>query len=204
MSDPGHAFGSLRKPTELAKTWGTDEFFTQLLHLTGAQVGLLRHCTKEQFAPLVFAFAGRMETASPELNGEEKSTSCYSSALPSIRSAFNSPALNAQSGVKATFSPGHAEQALLEKKGPQTNKTAGFVCEQTVNCDGVSFNLQIHLSTKCQLQIDRADQKNEYLFQGLTRYPQDTGYLVTYSVNIQGWLTQLSQGICSQLSALLS
>lgn len=101
--------------------------------------------------------------------------------------------------MKAAFSPGRAEQALSKKKGLQTNKPAGFVCEQTVNCDGVSFNLQIHLSTERQLQIDRADQKNEYLFQGLTRYPQDTGYLVTYSVNIQGWLTQLSQGICSRL-----
>ena len=123
-----------------------------------------------------------------------------SSALPSTRSAFNSAALNTQSGVEAAFSPGRAEQALSEKKGPQTTKTAGFVCEQTVNCDGVSFNLQIHLSTERQPQIDCADQKNEYLFQGLTRYPQDTGYLVTYSVNIQGWLTQLSQGICSRLS----
>lgn len=90
---------------------------------------------------------------------EMRSTSCYSSALPSIGSAFNSPALSAQSGVKAPFSPGCAEQALSKKKDPQTNKTAGFVCEQTVNCDGVSFNLQIHLSTERLLQIDCADQK---------------------------------------------
>lgn len=148
LPDPGHGFGSLRKLAELAKTWGTDGSFTQLFHPTGARVGLLHHCTKEQFAPLAFAFASPMETASPEPNGEERSTSCYSSALPSIRSAFKSPALKAQSGVKAAFSPGHAEQALSKKKGPQTNKTAGFVCEQTVNCNGVSFNLQIHLSTE--------------------------------------------------------
>lgn len=105
--------------------------------------------------------------------------------------------------MEAAFSPGRAEQALSEKKGLQTNKPAGFVCEQTVNCDGASFNLQIHLSTERQQQIDRADQKNEYLFQGLTRHPQDTGYLATYSVNIQRWLAQLSQGICSQLSPRL-
>lgn len=135
-------------------------------------------------------------------NREEKSTLCSSSALPPVRSAFASPALNAQSGVRAAFSPGRAERALSEKKDPQTNKPAGFVCEQTVNCDGASFNLQIQLSTEWQPQIDRADQKNEYLFQGLTSYPQDTGYLVTYSVNIQGWLTQLSQGICSRLRFL--
>lgn len=158
LSDPGQGLGSLRQLAELVKAWGTDGSFTQLLHLTGARVGL-HHCTKEQFAPLVFAFASPMETASPEPNGDERSASCYSSALPSIRSAFSSPALNAQSGVKAAFSPGRAEQALSEKKDPQTNKTAGFVCEQTVNCDGVSFNLQIHLSTERLLQIDRADQK---------------------------------------------
>lgn len=40
LPDPGHGFGSLRKLAELEKTWGTDGSFTQLLHLTGAQVGL--------------------------------------------------------------------------------------------------------------------------------------------------------------------
>lgn len=90
-----------------------------------------------------------------------------------------------------------------KKKGRQTNKTAGFVCEQTVNCDGASFNPQIHLSTRPQQRIDSADQKNEYLFQGLTSYSQDAAYLVTYSVNIQRQLTQLAQGIYCLIIALL-
>lgn len=155
-------------------------------------------CTKEQTAPL--AFASPMETASPgEWRGEEH---CVPAQLSSVPSAFASPALNARSGVRAASSPGRAEQAPSEKKDPQTNKPAGFVCEQTVNCDGAPFNLQIQLSTEQQPRIDGAEQKNEYLFQGLTSYPQDTGYLVTYSGNIQGRLTQLSRGICSRLRFL--
>lgn len=133
---------------------------------------LLRHCTKKQLAPIVFAFASPVETASPEQNGDERSTSHYSSALPSTRSAFNSPALDAQSGVKAAFSPGRAEQALPKKKGPQTTPAAGFACEQTVNCDRVPFNLQIHVSTARRLQIDRADQNTSICFKGSPDIPK--------------------------------
>lgn len=173
LSDPGHGFGSLRKPEDPVRTWGLDGPFIQLPHFPAAPpVGLLHPCIKKQFAPIVFVFASPVETASPERNGDERSASCYSSALPSTRSAFNSRALDAQSGVKAAFSPGRAEQALPEKKGPQTTPPAGFVCEQTVNCDRAPFNLQIHGSTARRLQIDGADQNSSIRFKGSPDIPQ--------------------------------
>lgn len=172
MSDPGPGFGPLRKPEDQVKTWGSDESFIQLPHFPAAQAGLLHHCTQKQFVPIVFAFASPVETASLEWNGDERSASCYSSALPSTRPAFNSPALDAQSGVKAAFSPGRAEQALPEQKGPQTTPPAGFVCEQTVNCDRVPFNLQIHVSTARRLRIDGADQNTSIRSKGSPDIPQ--------------------------------
>lgn len=55
-----------------------------------------------------------------------------------------------------------------------TNKQTGCesVCEQTVSCDGASFNLQIHPSTERRLQIDRPDQKETICFKGSPAIPQ--------------------------------
>lgn len=111
-----------------------------------------------------------METASPgEWRGEEH---CVPAQLSSVRSAFASPALNARSGVRAASSPGRAEQALSEKKDPQTNKPAGFVCEQTVNCDGAPFNLQIQLSTERQRGSMALSKNMNICFEGLPAIPK--------------------------------